>query len=859
MNDKQQTNVFVLSTGRCGSMTFSRACKHIENYTSGHETRTNRLGVDRLDYPPGHIESDNRLSWFLGRLDARFGDNAVYVHLMREPERVAESYNRRWTSYGSIMSAYARGIMQSRNEGIEVARDYVRTTTENIEHFLANKTRVHRINIDDPIEDFRNLWDDLRAEGDLDAALTEFSRRHNESAPNPENARDLTRADRLAIVLEKERRLRSVEREKARKLANERDRLCVKLDRLRRERDGLRADNKELAAARQELLKFLKEIRKDRLFRLIPSFRKYRKRNLEADGRVGKSRAIRPFRDKVWETALWSLYEDHAESAFEAMVDSDNQDMRIRAHWALARKQGSRGEVSAAIDHLSNLRNILSRNKTPTDIMLYEAAMRDAGGVADAADALIDQAERAGAPEVEVALTRASHASATGRPIRDWLAAINPLFEKAGVAQLSARDPNAPACFSNLTHDAPPDPRSNEAKVSVIMPAFEAEQTIDYAIDGVLGQTWTNLELIIVDDGSTDGTWARIEARAATDDRIVPIRRKANEGAYACRNAGLRAATGRFVTVNDADDWSHPERIALQAKHALDSGIACNTTRCVLFDEHLISEPRHRRSRSIPLNTSSFLFDREIALTLGGWDKVRHSADSEFLKRMQLAIRAEESKLVDDCPMAFVFARPGSLLRSGGPTGVHSAIYGARAEYHEAFTHWHKITENLALGPERPFPIPAITKERKPEPVRVAVLLVSDFSAEASQDIHIETLQQIVNAEQSVGLLHLPAIAHLRIPVERHVRSMIHAYRLPLIVPGMDAICSHAVLVNGIGLATLPRGLGKFQANAAYTLDEIDRSLIEAFHQVVEGASELQHVASIRDALPRSSVALGPP
>ncbi|MHC4834220.1 MAG: hypothetical protein ACYTFH_10095, partial [Planctomycetota bacterium] len=59
-------NVFILSTGRAGSMSFERACSHITNYSAGHETRSGFLGQRRFDYPQNHIESDNRLAWLLG-------------------------------------------------------------------------------------------------------------------------------------------------------------------------------------------------------------------------------------------------------------------------------------------------------------------------------------------------------------------------------------------------------------------------------------------------------------------------------------------------------------------------------------------------------------------------------------------------------------------------------------------------------------------------------------------------------------------------------------------------------------------------------------------------------------------------
>ena len=64
-------NVFVLTTGRSGSLTFAEACRHITNFSCGHETRVGLIGAERLAYPDQHIEVDNRLAWFTGRLERR--------------------------------------------------------------------------------------------------------------------------------------------------------------------------------------------------------------------------------------------------------------------------------------------------------------------------------------------------------------------------------------------------------------------------------------------------------------------------------------------------------------------------------------------------------------------------------------------------------------------------------------------------------------------------------------------------------------------------------------------------------------------------------------------------------------------
>lgn len=179
-------NVFVLSTGRCGSTTFAKACAHIANYTSAHESRVAMLGPARLDYPENHIESDNRLAWFLGRMEKRYGDGAFYVHLTRDRMAVARSYAKRLEP-GMIMPAYAQGIHLGLPQDIaplalDIALDYVDTVTANIEAFLAGKTRRMDFRLEDAKADFERFWVAIGAQGNLAAALAEFDVAHNASA-----------------------------------------------------------------------------------------------------------------------------------------------------------------------------------------------------------------------------------------------------------------------------------------------------------------------------------------------------------------------------------------------------------------------------------------------------------------------------------------------------------------------------------------------------------------------------------------------------------------------------------------------------------------------------------------------------
>jgi hypothetical protein len=178
-------NVFVLSTGRCGSFTFAKACSHMRNFTSGHESRTGLLGAARFEYAPNHIEVDNRLSWMLGRLDEAFGDSALYVHLTRDRESVARSYFAR-TIPESIAKAYQYSIMMSPGQRrLDFVLDMVDTVNSNIQTFLRDKSNWMPFRLETAPADFRTFWERVGAEGNLEAALGEWNHRHNRTLAPP--------------------------------------------------------------------------------------------------------------------------------------------------------------------------------------------------------------------------------------------------------------------------------------------------------------------------------------------------------------------------------------------------------------------------------------------------------------------------------------------------------------------------------------------------------------------------------------------------------------------------------------------------------------------------------------------------
>lgn len=100
-----------------------------------------------------------------------------------------------------------------------------------------------------------------------------------------------------------------------------------------------------------------------------------------------------------------------------------------------------------------------------------------------------------------------------------------------------------------------------DEKISVIIPIYNTAEYLPKCLDSVCGQTYKNLEIICVDDGSTDGS-GDIAERYAHKDMRVQVIHKANGGESSARNVGLQSSTGEYVAFVDCDDWLEPEMYA---------------------------------------------------------------------------------------------------------------------------------------------------------------------------------------------------------------------------------------------------------------------------------------------------------
>ena len=132
---------------------------------------------------------------------------------------------------------------------------------------------------------------------------------------------------------------------------------------------------------------------------------------------------------------------------------------------------------------------------------------------------------------------------------------------------------------------------SNEVKVSVIIPVFNAQRYLDECFDSIQGQTLKEIEIICVDDGSTDESVEMLRKRQENDSRIRILQQK-NAGPGAARNTGFRAAEGDYVIFWDADDFFEPEALEeLYGKITEDQADVCVCNGYTYYEEEAKAFP----------------------------------------------------------------------------------------------------------------------------------------------------------------------------------------------------------------------------------------------------------------------------
>jgi hypothetical protein len=395
---------------------------------------------------------------------------------------------------------------------------------------------------------------------------------------------------------------------------------------------------------------------------------------------------------------------------------------------------------------------------------------------------------------------------------------INRSLAAYGLGELALRDDPSSLAYDRLTPKRPPLPVDGPL-VSVLIAAHQAEDTLPTALRAVADQSWRNLEIIVIDDASSDGTAQVALDAAKADPRIRLKRLSQNGGAYAARNAGLAEARGEYVTLHDADDWCHPDRIAVQMGLMLESGtaIAC-TSEHVRMHSDLTLTRLSPEASFLTDNTASLLFRRQpVVEALGCWDTVRVGADNELIRRIRRVFGPASVISGKTGPLAMLRDREGSAVR-GGPLSIDGYVTGARLAYLDAQEHHHRTASvgdlHYTAG-SRPFPAPGIMKGRDQSNYKLSLVLAADLR---HSDWVVETCLKLASlSDGPVGLVPLarpmaPDMLDTSFRLCTKVREALDGQRLLHLCPGETASAPLLIAPDPETLQELPGFLPEVRA-----------------------------------------------
>ena len=507
------------------------------------------------------------------------------------------------------------------------------------------------------------------------------------------------------------------------------------------------------------------------------------------------------------------------------LPDSSVPQERQRANWELAVWHANQKSPAGAASALRLLDGALDEDATP-EMLRRQAVLRTechaSLGDMDTARAVVASAltvER----HPDLFLAAANLFEDPG----ERLARVNQALRFHDLACVSLRTDEADPLYDRIVV-ADALPAAEGPKISVIVPAFNAAEHIATAMEALIAQTWTNFEVLVVDDLSTDATADVVAAFAARDPRIRLIRAEANRGSYVARNIALRQATGTFVTTHDSDDWSHPQKLEIQARHLIKHPqVAANMSEQARATSDFTFHRRGNPGFYIFDNMSSLMFRREpVADRLGFWDSVRFGADSEFIQRIRNSFGDASVASLPAGPLSFQRQSDSSLTGSS-VFGYHGFFMGARQAYHHASRRYHQGAKRLYYEfpqARRPFAIPEpMRPERevaKGERRQFDVVLASDYRMSGNVKARaIEQIEDETRQGRRVGLIQMasydfdPTLQIL--PV---FRTLEDAGEVEFIVVGEHISCDRLVILHAPVLEEFQRFVPDVEARDVQVL-----------------------------------------
>ena len=382
-----------------------------------------------------------------------------------------------------------------------------------------------------------------------------------------------------------------------------------------------------------------------------------------------------------------------------------------------------------------------------------------------------------------------------------WLAMVNALYTNEGLAPLTLRPGTEPACLRLSAKKMPSV--SSGPLVSIVMPVFRPDEVTDLAIQSALDQTYANIEILIVDDGSGGEYEARLRKWERVDSRVSVTMNERNSGAYTSRNLGFKAARGKYLTVFDGDDWQHPQKIEklVEASETAE-GFQLVSAPWSRVDEDLFFQYRGWRGLFVTPSHVSTMFPMDVIREKTGfWDTVRKAADTEYILRYQLLVNAAEPIEASTVPLTLSLVGESNLSIEDFRLGYRSPD---RVSYRSSYEHWHKaITGGASNGymdfplVERNFPAPAKFLPVKSSEAELDLVLIGDFDSNKKRNRHLFAhLAQARATDLRIGLCQIKSVLTAESMINRFDSELMDAFAAGELtrVQITDAVRAEAVI-----------------------------------------------------------------
>ncbi|MEY8098183.1 alginate lyase family protein [Falsihalocynthiibacter sp. S25ZX9] len=476
---------------------------------------------------------------------------------------------------------------------------------------------------------------------------------------------------------------------------------------------------------------------------------------------------------KVIEARLWGGYSSYAQEPLKKICQTEivPKSRRADAAWALARWQSFCG------DNVDSLKNVkLAQALTPSprrryvlaEVNLLTKLNRSEEGRQFAIDMLQHFPDD---PNLFLQIANtyvADPNSGTMTNERNILSWFNRLYLLKGLTGIQKRTQNAPLDMFNIIGENDPtslNTNTIDEKVSVILPVQNGAETLENALRSLQEQTWANLQIIVVDSASNDETRSIVKELAKTDPRIELLELSDNLGEYVARNAALEIAVGDYVSVHNANEWAHPQKIEYQLNYLRKSKGAIGVMSrwiCLRADLFVVGNWRLEEN-FFSMNQSSFLIPRSVFAEIGPWDNVRVGAENEFIWRFRMRYGNDAIARTDqDLPVSVGLAAPDSLDRDS-VTHARTDFHGLHKDYRRSYRRWQKSIppDELALpktdAPSRAFAapspiLPIINSNR-----RYSRVFIADFSKRAHKiDMVADVVAKAASQSRKIGIFHWP-------------------------------------------------------------------------------------------------------